>query len=82
MKIIKQEQDYDTEIIVYETNDIAEVKEYIEKHRNYDLTIQTSKGEYDLMSDNEPYDILVENTTYHIAECHCDRLFINIKEVK
>jgi len=82
MKLIKKESDYDFEKFIYETNDIKELKEYINKHLGtYDMTVETSIGDWDCLSDYYPEDILVENKIYHIIEYHCDRIFIDIKEV-
>lgn len=82
MKLIKKESDYDFEKLIYETNDNKELKEYIKKHLGtYDMTVESSIGNWDCMSDYYPEDILIENKTYYIIEIHCDRMFIAIKEV-
>lgn len=85
MKIIKQEYNEDSgdDRYIYEAT-YEELIKYLDNPPSWELTIKTSKGEWTILEDFEPEEILTKDKTYQITEFTPldDRTFIYIKEVR
>lgn len=70
MNVIKKETGIEVTITVYETDNIEEITNYLNEHKNMDIYYHT---------ENEK---IVAGKTYHIIEYinDCDRSAITIKE--
>lgn len=85
MKLIEEEyyEDSGDTRYIYEVT-YEELLEYLDNPPSWELTINTSKGEWDCLSDYTQEDVLVKDKIYHISELIPldDRTYVYIEEVR